>query len=215
MKKQTTAEVNPETFHGLSKLEPNEQDKVKAESQKLTEALRSETQSKLAVGEALVRLRDVLEPKKIFVSYLRYAFEMSVPTAYRYIEYYTTAHSKLPKPVIEMALQRGAKIDIAAIEKNPPPDTKDKGKIIEYLSNLRPVRVEVAQSPDLILKECVNFVSTRWDRLPNNQRAKVTFMRNLIGMLMTKFGTASEQTFSPMAIPDNFRTARGRPRIAA
>lgn len=208
--------IDLQTFQGLGKLEPNEQDKVRQEAKLLAEAMKTEVMSKLSIGEHLSELRKILEPKRVFVSFLKqwateYALPMSKATAYRYIELFTTAHSKMPKPVLEMALQRGTKINAAVLAQNPPPKTEDKSKIQEYLDNLKTDRVEVIPGPDTLLKECVNFVGTRWEKLPNNHKSRTAFMRSLIGMLMARFGVASELSFAPMAIPESFRAKRGRP----
>jgi hypothetical protein len=214
--KATTEVDTLDTFQGMSKLEPNEQEQVKAEAKLLTEAMKTEVVSKLAIGEHLYALRKILEPKRVFVGFLNewskaHSLPMSKATAYRYIDLYTTAHSKMPRPVLEMAIQRGAKLNAQTLAQNPPPQTTDKTKIAAYLDNLKNTRIEVVAGPDVLLKECVNFVATRWEKLPNNSKARTAFMRALIGMLLAKFGVASELSFSPMAVPDHFRAKRGRP----
>lgn len=198
------------TFEGLDDLQPLQIDKVRSEAQALVEALASESQSKLAIGEHLSNLRGLLKRK--FVGFLKANFDMSVATAYRYIDLYAAAKSKMPKPVLEMAVRQGVRLNAQTLKKSPPPKTEDKGKIQQYLASLRPTRVEIHKSTDLLLKECVNFVSVRYQQVPN--RSKPGFQRDLIGMLMTKFGVASDQMYSPAAVPENFRVVRGRPKAA-
>jgi len=207
--------VNPETFQGWSKLEPNEQASVKTESTALREAQHLESQSKLAIGEHLTKLREILEPKRMFLSFLTEVFDMSRATAYRYMNLYSLAQQALTPPVLEMAIQRSTRITPEMLKANPAPVTTDRSKIAEYLSSLKPIRVEVAKSPETLLKECVNFVSSRWDQLPQHQRTRQTFINSLVGMLLNRFGVASEKSFAPIAIPESFKGARGRPRKAA
>lgn len=214
MKKSTEASINPEKFHDWSKLEPHDQDRVRQETLKLEEARGLESKSKLGQGEHLSKLQSILLPKKMFLSYIKEVFGMSRATAYRYIELYAVAQSKLPSPVLDMAIQSGTRINAQILKDNPPPKTEDRSKIQEYLSNLRPMRVEVAKSPDVLLKECVNFVSTRWGQLPSNHKARTAFVQSLVGMLLGKFGIANTQSFSPMAVPENFKSQRGRKKAA-
>jgi len=212
--RKSTAEVTPETFHGWSKLEAFEQDKVRQETLKLEEARGLESKSKLGQGEHLAKLQSILLPKKMFLSYIGEVFGMSRPTAYRYIDLYNAAQSKLPAPILEMAIRNGTKINAQILKANPPPKTEDRSAIKKYLDNLSPMRVEVAKSPDQLLKECVNFVSTRWSQLPNNHKTRTAFVQALVGMLLGKFGIASTQTFAPMAVPDTFKAQRGRRKAA-
>ncbi len=208
--------INPETFQGWSKLEPNEQETIRTESNLLMEARHLEAKSKLAQGEHLTKLRDILEPKRMFLAFLLEVFDMSRATAYRYIDLYSTAQVHLPAPVLEMAIQKGTRITPKLLEENPAPVTTDRGKIIEYLTSLKTVRAEPAdKSVDDILKECVNFIGTRFQQLPQNTKTRSNFIRSLVGMLLNKFGIATESTFTPIAIPESFRASRGRPRQQA
>ena len=197
-------------IEGLEKLSAHDQDRVKIEARALAEALAEENQSKLAIGEHLSNLRGVL--KRRFLKFLKDNFKMSQATAYRYIDLYGVAKSKMPKPVLEMAVRQGVRIHPEALKRNPPPKTGDTSKIQEYLDKLRPTRIEVHKSTDILLKECVNFCYLRYQQVPNKQ--KPNFQRSLLGMLMTKFGIASDQMYSPVAVPSSFIVHRGRPKAA-
>ncbi len=212
MKNVNAPTVTPEQFQGWGKLEPNEQDAVKRESLELFESRKLESKSKLEQGQHLSALRDILEPKRIFTSFLQDIFHMSKATAYRYMEAYEVTRSKVSAPVLEIALARGTKISPKMLAANPPPKTTNRAKIEVYLDTLKPGRIDAPVSAETLLKECVNFVSLRWDRLPSNHKTRAAFMRSLIGMLMARFGVASDQSFSPTAIPDSFRVVRGRPK---
>lgn len=208
--------VSPETFQGWGKLEPNEQTRLTVETQALEKASEAVEMSTLEVGEHLDNISRVLSPKRQFNKWLLWWLDTrknakSRSWAYQTMAEYQAIKADIPRPVLEMAKQRGAKITPQVLTQHPPPKTEDKGKILKYLDTLKPLRVEIAKSPDLLLKECINFVGTRWSQLPPNHKARTAFMRALMGMLLSKFGVANELSFAPMAIPDSFRSQRGRP----
>lgn len=211
--------VRLDDLKGWSELGQLEKQLVREETQNLADALYNESQSRLIIGEHLIKLRKVLLPKHMFLIHLSLLFKMSRATAYRYIKEYEEAKKKLPKPVLEMAKRKGIKaIHIKRVEHHPPaPKTKDPVKIEKYIDSLKSAtsHPEVIHTSDTLLKECVNFVSSRFDKLPHNGKTRTAWVRSLIGMLMTKFGMGTEQPFGPMAIPDNFRSTRGRPKQVA
>ncbi len=204
-----------EAFAGWEKLEPKEQVVVRRESEAVTEALMQEGQSKIAIGESLSTLRSILQPKHMWLALLTDKFHMSRATAYRYMEEYEKVAKAMPKNVLHIAKQRGFKIKPQTLVKNPPPTTSDVKEIVHYLEKLeRPTVVNPPRemNTDILLKECVNFVRSRFQRLPNNQRTKQAFIRSLIGMLLSTFGIASEGSYGPMAVPAHFKpNPVGRP----
>lgn len=207
-----------EAFVGWSKLQPKEQQTVRREAENVTEALMQEGQSKIAIGESLNTLRAILQPKHMWLALLKGRFHMSRATAYRYIDEYQKVAKALPKNVLTVAKQRGFKIKAKAMAKNPPPVTNDVSQIVHYLEKLeRPVVVNPAKTEDtdMLLRECVNFVRTRFQRLPNNHRTKATFITSLIGMMLSTFGISSQVAYSPMAVPEHFKpNPVGRPSLA-
>jgi hypothetical protein len=218
---ESNPSVNLDTTKGWNKLKESEQKVVRDETKALTEALNLKTESELEVGRHLTELRKILEPKRMFISHLDTNFGMSRATAYRYMELYTVTKKKLPKPVLEVAMRRGYRpVQLKIIENNPPPKTSDPIVIGKYLDKIermpREVKPEATpHNPDTLLKECINFASSRFDKLPRNSKTRIAWVRSLIGMLMTKFGLGTEQPFEPLAIPDTFRHSRGRPKNKA
>lgn len=207
-----------EAFAGWEKLEAKEQQTVRRETDNVTEALMQEGQSKIAIGESLSTLRGILQPKHMWLALLTDRFHMSRATAYRYMEEYQKVAKALPRNVMHIARQRGFKIKPKTLVNNPPPITSDVSQIVHYLEKLeRPVVVNPpkTEDTDMLLKECVNFVRTRFQRLPNNQRTKQAFIRSLIGMMLSTFGIASEGSYGPMAVPAHFKpNPVGRPKAA-
>jgi hypothetical protein len=145
---------------------------------------------------------------------------MSERTAYNYITEYEEISKAVPEPVLKVAMERGYKAitRLELVKKNPPPKTADHEKIVAYLDNLeavpsppRPDRFEDFTVDDHV-KICINFVGIHFDKL-TDQKSKRAFIRTLIGMELAKFGISSDTSFSPIAIPDEFRVLRGRPKI--
>lgn len=214
----TTEAINPEKFQGWGKLEPLEQTKLTVEIQAFERAADAFEMSTLEVGEHLDNINRVLSPKRQFNKWLLWWLEgrkkaKSRSWAYQAMKEYQELRSSTPKLVLEIAKERGTKLNAQALVHNPPPKTNNRSEIIHYLDSQKLTRVEVVKSSDTLLRECVNFVSTRWGQLPRNSaKTKNAFIHDLIGMLLGKFGIASPQTFSPVAAPDTFK--RGRKKAA-
>lgn len=208
-----------EGFAGWKKLSPDEQTAVKTETAGVLAARLLEGKSKIAIGQHLLNLRVILEPKRMFVAFLKHSFHMSQASGYRYINLYELGESLLPAPVLEAAITRGTPIRKSQIAENPPPKTNDPIAISAYLGSLEelPKRSLVAaleSDPEQLMKECVNFVSSRYARLEGTPRQKQKWVSNFVGMLMTKFGLESERTYGPIPVPETFVVKRGRPAEA-
>lgn len=206
-----------------SELSPSEQRQVLLETQELTEELDKFGLSKLAIGEHLVKLRDLLEPKKKFMSYLRHNFPeaFSRATAYRWIENYESANAVLPAQYVQVAMSQGYHvIDAEMVEKHPPTRTHDRSKIIAYLSKIKKEGkklkdTEERYDPEDVKKELFNYGCIRIARLPNNSRTRANAIVELAGLWFKEFGIGTEQSVSPLDIPEGMRAVRGRPRITA
>lgn len=211
--------ANLATIDGWEKLEPNEQTLVRDEALALDTALELEGKAKLSVGEHLYNIREVLEPKRMFTKFLTSLHRgFSRATAYRYIDMYTAAKTLLPEPIIKAAMLRGAnRINVKAIEASPPPDTTNVVKINEYLDSIEhPFRAHTPESnPEVLKKECVNFVTSRFERLPRAGRTRPAWMVSFLGMCLAGAGYTTPITVEPVAIPEYYRGTRGRPKAAA
>lgn len=205
-----------EKIDGWDTLEQREVEIVVNATQLAREARRQERQSKMQFGKQLQIVREILEPRRLWMAYLKAAFHMSAATGYRYIKYYEVTEQKLPKQVLTVALNMGYDIPISVLETTRPPKTDDHETIVRYLERvtlIRPRATSIERSTDDIVKEWLHAVVLGWPKLPPNPRTRANVIRNYIGMLMTQFGIGNEQTFAPVAIPDNFRVIRGRPRL--
>lgn len=220
------------------KLNQEEQSVVLSEGQQLASALLQFGYSRMAIGEHLSRLQGVLEPHNLFTRFLK-NFHFSKRTAYRYIAGFQNAKQRLPETVLKAAMARGVNIigdsEIKplgvytdAVAKLPPPSNASEVQANTWLDQIEQVRkdtrasgetmnvlaVPVPQDPQTLLKECYRFISMRYKRLPNNSKTKANFVRSLIGMILAELGVSGQQTFAPVAIPEEFRVGRGRPRTS-
>ncbi len=202
-------------------LTASEQRTVMIETQALTEEMVKYGMSRLAIGERLLNLREILEPKRKFVNFLNTQCRFSRATAYRYINTYLSVKDRVPEVVLRTAIARGFDITNAAlVEKMPPPKTHDRTKIVKYLEKMEEYRreerstaAEPEYDPDLLMREALNFVSMRFSRLPLNNRARGEWLEQLIGMILSDFGVRKEQSFAPVPVPEAFRVMRIRPKV--
>jgi hypothetical protein len=210
-----------ETMPWWKTLSPSEQRSVLLTTQSLSEEMERHGLSKLAIGRHLVKLREILEPKKRFCDYLRRNFPTcSVATAYRWIEHYESAREVLPEGFMRVAMSQGYHvIDAELVEKNPPPRTQDRAKITAYLMKLkderkksRAIRSEETVDQQALMRECFNFVLSRFERLPQNNKQQTLWLSTLFGTLLSELGVDGDQLVRPMAIPDGFRAVKGRPK---
>jgi len=204
-------------------LTAEEQRTVLVHTQGASEELAKCGFSKLAAAEHLLKIRDILLPKRVFKHFLRHNFPTcSVATAYRWIESYETAKQNLPDGVMQVAMAQGYHvIDAEMVKKAPPPRTQDRSKIVAYLSKLstmkREVRTAELSEPnaDDLMRECFNFCVTRFEKLPEGGTTRSRCLYSLFGMLMFQLGFGVKQEFEPLEVPPGYRAVRGRPKLNA
>ena len=217
----TRASVTNTDWWGV--LTASEQRRVLIETQALTEEMVKYGMSRLAIGERLLNIRDVLEPKRKFVNFLNTQCRFSRATAYRYINTYLSVKDRVPELVLRTAIARGFDITNAAlVEKMPPPTTHDRTKIVKYLEKVEEYRREERSTaadpeydPDTLMRETLNFVSMRFSRLALSAKQREEWLEQLIGMILSDLGVQEEQSFAPVPVPEEFRVIRGRPRITS
>lgn len=225
-------------FHQLpywDKLSADDQRVVERDSQNLARAQFHAGASKLEMGKYLVALRDRLDRYGVFVRHLK-NFRMSQRTAYRYIDAFTNARKRFSEPVLAVVLARG--LDMLGdspespygkytpvMRALPPPKTRDTSIIVEWVDKVetkyRDYRGKLnagdilppSPSFDDCLKEAFRAVRIRLRRLASNRKAK--FVQELSGMLLAEIGISGHQNVEVMAVPEDFKQGRGRPRLAA
>jgi hypothetical protein len=206
-------------------LSASEQRSMLIETQALTEEMVKFGMSRLAIGEHLLNIRGVLEPKRKFVNFLKTQCRFSKATAYRYIETYMRVRDNVPDLVLRTAIARGYDvIDMTIIERLPPPKTQDRTKIVKYLERIEEARrnerstsqePEFSYNSDTLMREAFNFVSMRFGRLPDDKKIRTRWVGQLIGMMLTELGTKEEQAFAPIDVPEEFRVVRKRTRMVS
>lgn len=222
-------------LQGWSTLTSREQALVEKETKALGEALIGYGRSRLAIGEHLTRVREVLEPKQLFSKYLA-AYNLKRSTAYKHMTSYENASRSLPEPVLRVAMARnmnmlgdspdqplGVYTDVT--KRLPPPRTEDPKKIHEYLDTVEEARLkkkrnvrksrqmeEIEYDADVLLKECYRFIDSRLQKLPSRGRARRQWMDRLVGMMLTRIGVSGSHSFEAEGIPADFPAVVGRPR---
>jgi hypothetical protein len=218
------------------RLSAEDQKQVERDSQNLARAQFHQGASKLEMGKYLVALRDRLDRYGVFVRHLK-NFRMSQRTAYRYIDAYSNAKKRFPDPVLAVILARG--LDMLGdtpecpygkytpvMRALPPPKTRNTTEIAEWADkveakyrdyrgklNAGEILSHANPSFDESLKEAFRAVRIRLRRLPANKKAK--FVSELSGMLLAEIGVSGNQNVEAMAVPEDFKQGRGRPRLVA
>lgn len=239
-RKATSIALVPESvFTQLSwwdKLNANEQQTVKAEGEQLAVSLLNYGKSRLAIGEHLLSIKEVLEPKQLFVKFLR-NFHFSVKTAYRYMNGFTNAKAELHEKVLQGAMARGLNMigesedkplgiyTEAARQLAPPSHNPTTDQVNAWLDSVETVRKKIRSgagvatnvievvNPEMAMKECVRFIENRYNKLPHKGRTQSAFAKNLCGYILTIAGIEESVTVEPTAIPAGFRAERGRPKL--
>lgn len=205
--------VSVESFVGWGKLKTDEQKTVMSESVNVFHNLEIAGKSKTAIGNSLSSIRDVLEPYRMFVGFVDHAFHMSRATAYRYIDQAKTLVESLPPKTAELAMIRGTKITPELIKDNPPPETDTLDDALVYLEKLEanpPRNTTVVTDVPTMIKEVLNFASTRRSRVQGDENKK-DFDRKFIGMYLAKHGYKQQVVLNPIQVPDELIVKRGRP----
>lgn len=209
-----------EAMPGWAELEKNEQSAIRNETQALNEALYTAGNARLAIGEHLSRVRDVLGAKNhkgMWEHYLA-TLHFSRATAHRYIQNYEVTRTILPKPVLQVAMMRGVDtIPAKMVEAMPPPRTTDPAKIGRYLDKLAKgagpqLVLKPAANLEMELRKTFNVVRLAYDRVALRHRD--SFMERLIAMEMS-LAEMPGRKFEPESVPAEFVVKRGRPPKAA
>src|SRR5213592_3529738 len=85
------------------------QDRVIASSESLAQHLYINGRSRLGIGKDLLDIQKVLEPQELWYRFLK-QFHFKKTSAYRYINEYKNSTSRLPEPVVQLAMARNLNI---------------------------------------------------------------------------------------------------------
>lgn len=216
-----------------SKLNEKEHTLVLSESHQLADALLNYGRSKLAIGEHLTKLQAVLTPHNAWLKYLK-TYHFKIRTAQHYIVGFKNAASALPEPILKEAMARGMNIIgdsderplgtyTQAVAALPPPSSPTKAQAVTYLDQLENVRKHTREAPiqsapvvtgdPRLAQKIVYKTFSHWLKLlpaDRSGKAKMNFIKAVVGMFLAEAGISNPQTFSPQAIPEDFRIPRGR-----
>lgn len=203
----TTDSMDFEKLKGWASLPSVEKQAVKKEHMALSTGMERLGKAWIEVGEHLRALRDVLEPHHMFDAYLKLSpFGLSRATAYRRIRVAEKARRYLKPDLFRFALLSGLdKVNVEAVKVIPPPKSGSPKEMREYLKVVSS-NPKAAFDPEVMKKECVNFVRTRYEKLPAdwNSRKKADWMRSVCGMEMALMGASGEQKIEVEAIPSEW-----------
>lgn len=214
-------------FDGVGELDAKERQELEREARALRSEMVKFAQSKLAIGEHLLKIHDILEPKRVFGRFLdNLRSGLSKKTAYRYIEGFQNAKAMLPDNVLREAMARGMNMlgtnekplgrYTLAVKRLPAPKSDNPKVIDAYLEKVQDktrelYSNELERDEDELVKEVFRFFDARFQRLPNSHKTRRRFVETIGGMMVARLGVSSPQTFEPVAI-DTVRAVRGRPR---
>lgn len=236
MTKVTTSLMNKDFFSTLpfwGALERTEQQTVERETKALAEAHAGQVALRTQMGQHLLNLQAVLEPRRQFRPYLN-SLHISYRTAYRWMQATKAAKELIPEHVLMAAAARGfdlvgysAKDPLGpyseSVRRLPPPKNPDKVPAwLEQIEESRKATGHKARgahsgrrdvAPERRLRAAFRSVDNQWKKMPNG-KARTQWGLKLIGVLMGEFGIPA-QRIEPEAVPDGFRAVVGRPRIRA
>lgn len=218
------------TLPGWSDLDAGVRKTIETETQQVGQALDGLVRSRLAVGEHLTRIHEILEPRRMFSGFCDHV-RLRRSVAYNAMLGYANAKTILPESVLRVAASRGVKmlgihesrplgVYTDAVKKFPPPNTHDTAKIVEWLDAVESLRRKQSQKlraaepdPDELLKEAYRFLANKIERVPG--RKKRAWFGQLVGFGLVQLGISNATRFEPEAPPEDFRAVVGRPRLAA
>lgn len=204
--------VKLESLKGWDTLVSSERAALVREHAALTAGVERLGKAWIEVGQHLKAIRDVLEPHRMFDAYLKLTpFGLSRATAYRRIKIAEKAKRVLQPNLFNFALLNGLdRVNVDTVKVIPPPKSSDPKVMREYLKSVSGKEMTAASDPEVMKKECINVIRSRYDRLPSDWtgRKRSDWIRSVCGMAMALIGVSGEQRIAPEAIPIDW--IRGR-----
>jgi hypothetical protein len=217
---------------GWDQLDTETQATVQQETEALGEALVNLGFSRLAVGEHLSKIQDMLQPKRMFRKFLQTYYPVPRSTVYKNISEWKNASARLPEPVLRVAMARNINMlgeseekplgrYTEVVKRNPPPKTEDPKRISQWIDEIEVIRKrreaneiprEEKASVEEVAKIVYRFMNVKFAKLPRG-KARRTCLNMIVGMMLSESGVSSAQSFEPEAVPEHFRAVVGRPRL--
>jgi hypothetical protein len=227
-----------ESLKFFNKMKEREREELVDETRQFGQALMAHGMAGVAMGAHLDKIKKLIGPYNGWTKFCK-NFNIPVRNADRMIDGYLNAAKTFPEPILRGLAARGVKIvgyddskplgvltDI--VKKLPPPRNPSPEKVNEYLDELDEKVKEkrararkaankgqvVEAEPETLLRSAYRSCNGAFRRLPNNTRTRRKWLDDLIGYLLADFGLSNPQSFSPHAVPEDFRpNPVGRPSI--
>lgn len=199
--------------------------------------LKTEWESKMAVGKALADAQRILEPHNHFTPFCQ-KFHFSLRTAYRRIARWKIAIANVPDVILKEAISTGMDI-VGESEEQPFGPYTEAVKVIPmprrptpesartWLEKVEEKRKEIRSTPeksppipinngvkidrDAILKTSYIFLRKQLRKMPTKADT-ASILSRIVGMAITEFDLKlSEIKLAALEVPQDFMPQRGRP----
>lgn len=234
---------NVESLKFYKVMKAKDQELLKEETRELGAAILTHGASGLAIGEHLARINLLLTPYNGFYRYLKtfgmsernaYRYINGYNNAKQHWP------DNVLKAAITRGLKIVSDSDKRPLGKFtesvrvlPPPRNPDPAQANKYLNELvahtKERRSRIAKKhgkdaakkadveiiiadPEVLLKVSYRQLAINLKRLPHNARSKRSWVDKYVGMMLTELGI-SHASFNAVAIPEDFRATRGRPKL--
>lgn len=227
-------EIEREKF--FSKLTLSKQQQLLTDIEQLTAARMMHVSSGLAMGKYFSSIHAICEPHSGAFRKIANSFKFTGRTAYRYMETYENVRSAFHETILKAMMVRG--VNILSYSKEaplgkytevvrllPPPANPDEHEASRYVDQIEQTYKDrkkvmsergeretpvVTHTKKDLLESNYRGIRNALKSLPLRQRRP--FLDELFGMALTELGIGSNTTFTPEAIPEDFRRGPGYPR---
>lgn len=200
-------------------------------------------QSGLAMGQRLASIQARTTPYKGILPKIMKGFGLTTRQGYRLIASFNNAANAFPEAVLKAAMIKGLDF-VSYNEKQPlgkytdivqrllpPPRNADPATANKYIDQLEQTYKEKRKAQKARGKKISNSAASDIERDPKflkrqqyrgiknaleyiPKRQQLEWFESLVGMVMTHLGIASQKTFKPEAVPEEFDRGAGRPAQA-
>ena len=216
---------NLKEMEGWGKLGAEEQAAVRTNTEGLLGAAWYERFSRVQQGRFAAKLQDILLERGMWVEFVR-----SVPylrqkerSIYRYIAQWKWLEQHIPELAREAVITWD--LDVRLVKAHMPPETTSPKEIAAWAAELKEKQKKAQYrrgkndaddtDPRTLQEEIFRSFRLARRQLPRNPKAQTKWFEELLGYMMTEAGYSSPKSFSPIAVPEEFKTGPGRPKSGA
>jgi hypothetical protein len=222
-------------------LETKDQTELIEQSHQLVGQMIVGASNRLAQGEHLCRIRDILKPHPGALSKYLSSLHYTPRSAYRNMAAFENIAQRVPRAVLHAAIARGMElvshnperplgVYTEAARLLPPPTNPSTTAANKYLDQLEQTALEQAKhrrskkvpepvqsldpmraDPKFLMIQSFRNVKNNFAKVP--KRRQKQWLATLFGTLLTQAGYSSPTMFEPEGIPEEFNQGRGRPKL--